>query len=1386
MVRHRGLFPIPVPVVNAANKPADASRSVLRRWQAHQHVEEWHRDLVQTLNAMFMGDERQGNFDGGGRHTLSQRICLARMKQAILDAGKPPDGINGREALLELQAKPGYAGDPAHLAPMDLDLISLPPSSTTAASLNMIFGEEARNFKHRLMSKVSAEVDVARRKAETELRAPYVDPLLRSSPRKYADFCRLLHDRGLVQFRLGCKERVGVFTVWKKSGKQRLVIDARLANLHFEPPNSVALATGSSFGMLEVPGGGPPLEVGGVDIADAFYHIALEKELQEFFGLAPIKAKYVGVKEVDGVAVKPGQLVFPCLAVVPMGWTLALWICQSAHEHVVDSHPAVDASLRCVDRRPLPEVLDYVHTQYVDNFVAISQKKGRAKALAEAVGVALNDHGLPTHEVEAGVGIETLGWAFGEDHPTVGVTRKRLWRLRLATLELIMQGHASGKTIERLVGHFTFAGLLQRGLLSVFQATYCFIRKCYDKDVVLWDEVKRELRWAASLLCLVKRDLAAPWSSRVHATDASMWGRGVVAAERQVEEIKKLGRRNDRWRFKPGEENIVTKGELANEGDCIDAETLELVAPCLLEKVGVGDYMEVPLDFIGEDWKQIDGSKWDRVESIPILEGRAVVWLLQHLARSQKNLGKKHLVLSDSMSVTLALTKGRSSSSPMNRICRQVAALSFASGMHLHLRWIPSELNPADLPSRAQSLEGFNLCRGLRELQDNYDTKEHKGEVGWRRAAIEFHRGATKCQRIEAKPRADEQEETPHPPLGAGECHPGRESSCSERGASLRKGEAVRGKPRSHFDDTEVLLGNQDSGCGAAQVLCEGMAGLKGVGQGKRAQHRVKAGLGPCRCEQDELHVLRRARRGRCNDVAGGGEIPPSGYSQDGGIGEVNGSIDWLSQVGPAEGEIAYAVPHAGGRCEAPLGHQAPGVNVVASGVGNMLPSWRSTQAPEEGHCAANRSMSSLDHHPELRFGSHTKGPFRECSGRQAGLQADVQGGSVRRSNHRRPALHEELGKDHVGGSKGKGQRVPDVRLRHVGGGEVVERKPDGTRLHRARHQLHLPDQARKCLHRCVDRPPDVDGDPKKGTLGSGQKREKVHQWGPNFPGLRQPEWQPKTRSSSGRGLDQQDFRTWPLGRKILDALGLEIFSGSGHFSRAVRRRLKRVFCVEVDNCHGPQFDLTVSKIQKEILYLIATKQVAFVWLGTPCNSWSRARRWDGRGPGPLRDDHLFLMGLTGLSEKDQRKVDIGNSLMKFSAKIFRCCIQHNVPVALENPHTSRLWLAPPIKHLLNHKYTNWGYTDFCMDGKPFRKRTRLMWAHVDLFPALRHCSSRRGICARTGICHQQLQGTQGGQFLTMLAQPYPHRLCQRLATCFHAAVMQRASEGVWKILQGF
>lgn len=501
--RHRGLFPIPMPGASVGRVDGGrCSRAVTRRLQCRHHRDQWVRDIVWTVNTMFCGDESQGNFVGNGSTTLCQRLCLEKVKDAVIRAGRPP-GITGPEALSELRTKPGYGGEPSSLVALDLDLISLPPAGSCAASLDQILRHEAESFVKVLESKVSSESVVRSRKAASNLKKPYFDPILREQPRKYTQFCLKLWNSGLVEFHKHVHEVVGAFCVKKKNNRQRLVIDSRLANLHFDAPESVRLCTGSTFARIEVGDSGGPLEVGGVDISDAFYNIGLPASLRKFFGLKSIRAGDVGVSVTCDGPVNPNDLIYPVLKVVPMGWTHALWVCQKCHEMIIDGIPQIVQGPRIVDRQPVPGVEPFVHTEYVDNFVALSQRPGLVCELATAAGKELQSRGLPTHDVEAGVGLDTLGWNFDEHSPKVKVTNKRMWRLRLATLELLKRDRADGRLIEKLVGHFTFAGLLQRSLLSVFQACYAFIRKQYHQEVQIWAEVRRELFWAASLICLV-------------------------------------------------------------------------------------------------------------------------------------------------------------------------------------------------------------------------------------------------------------------------------------------------------------------------------------------------------------------------------------------------------------------------------------------------------------------------------------------------------------------------------------------------------------------------------------------------------------------------------------------------------------------------------------------------------------------------------------------------------------------------------------------------------------------------------------------------------------------------------------------------------------------
>eukprot|EP00438_Fugacium_kawagutii_P035174 Skav225825 [mRNA] locus=scaffold2516:14315:17246:- [translate_table: standard] len=203
-----------------------------------------------------------------------------------------------------------------------------------------------------LRSKLFSPGDAKSRVDESDLKQPYLDPVLKHDKKQYADFVSRLHQANLVEYRLEARECVGVFFVWKKSGRQRMVIDARRANLWFGRPQKVSLATGSAFSRIQVDSG-PPIHVGGVDISDAFYRIALPSEFRDLFALPGLSAKALRLTELDGVPIDPKQMLFPCFRAIPMGWSHALWICQQCHEVVTDSLKHIPSSLRFSDMRPL-------------------------------------------------------------------------------------------------------------------------------------------------------------------------------------------------------------------------------------------------------------------------------------------------------------------------------------------------------------------------------------------------------------------------------------------------------------------------------------------------------------------------------------------------------------------------------------------------------------------------------------------------------------------------------------------------------------------------------------------------------------------------------------------------------------------------------------------------------------------------------------------------------------------------------------------------------------------------------------------------------------------------------------------------------------------------
>jgi hypothetical protein len=118
-----------------------------------------------------------------------------------------------------------------------------------------------------------------------------------------------------------------------------------------------------------------------------------------------------------------------------------------------------------------------------------------------------------------------------------------------------------------------------------------------------------------------------------------------------------------------------------------------------VERVG---FPEVPVSCVGNfnTWRTVASRRLKFDESISIKEGRGVVLGVNHILKNVDAFHKRHLMLVDNFGVALALCKGRAASYGLLQICRRVAAYSLASNTLLSFRWITSETNPADVPSR--------------------------------------------------------------------------------------------------------------------------------------------------------------------------------------------------------------------------------------------------------------------------------------------------------------------------------------------------------------------------------------------------------------------------------------------------------------------------------------------------------------------------------------------------------------------------------------------------------------------------------------------------------------------------------------------------------------
>ncbi|CAK0852914.1 unnamed protein product [Prorocentrum cordatum] len=416
------------------------------------------------------------------------------------------------------------------------------------------------------------------------------------------------------------------------------------AGEHFDEPPHVDLATGSAFSALEVDGGGP-IYVGETDIENAFYGIQLPLEFWQFFGLPRVRAGVRGITtDSAGGPLRASDWVTPCFTAVPMGWKHSLWICQRIMEFRARTNTLASPSL-AFDDAHLPVRLvrsstQVLHTEYVDSFVALGLSKDPTHAVTDSVDRSLRDAGFRTRGPTVSAGGGVLGWTFDQDAPTIGISHRIGWRIRLGCLAVADMKYASGDLVRVVVSHFTSRALLRRELLSCLQASYSSIESSGHHTRVLWSSVKRELRWCAALIALAFRDVNAAWPPMVYCTDASWWGAGVVRGIRSVQEVQHVGHYTERLRYSAAHEAILKPRDSALKCSVSGGVT----ASPQDSEIPKAPFPEVLESVYGGDWSLVMSQKWSRKEAQVVLEARSLVLTVKNIVRNTQNFGCKHLL----------------------------------------------------------------------------------------------------------------------------------------------------------------------------------------------------------------------------------------------------------------------------------------------------------------------------------------------------------------------------------------------------------------------------------------------------------------------------------------------------------------------------------------------------------------------------------------------------------------------------------------------------------------------------------------------------------------------------------------------------------------------
>jgi len=361
-----------------------------------------------------------------------------------------------------------------------------------------------------------------------------------------------------------------------------------------------------------------------------------------------------------------------------MGWSHSVLLAQAAHEHILHSHVGLDPA-HALSQSSSDFRIDRLRfAAYIDDLCLFGTDKAELLRIQDHYVQIVESLGFPVKLSKlvrpSCDGAEVVGLLFTGHNHTYGLAPGKLEALVSDTWDLIDRRQCTGTQLASIVGKWTWAALVNRPALSVFNAVYRFVQTADWRLFEIWPSVRKELITMASLAPLLFVHTDSRFLNRAVATDASPWGLGVTIA-----------------RISQPQQTDAALASGVPDGRVTTSEQ----AATVLHAHSIAEQAH---------WRPIVAARWRRpLHHINEGEARAVSTAVRWAVSKPAAIASKLLVYCDSTAVVGALTKGRSSSTSLLPRLRNLSARLLSASLRLSVVWIPSKANPADGPSRLWS-----------------------------------------------------------------------------------------------------------------------------------------------------------------------------------------------------------------------------------------------------------------------------------------------------------------------------------------------------------------------------------------------------------------------------------------------------------------------------------------------------------------------------------------------------------------------------------------------------------------------------------------------------------------------------------------------------------